>query len=238
MSELIIWCVSISLESLVLFRSIRSRLTLKYPFFYASIIGTLILNALLLYFYLRQPDLYRTWYWPSEFLTLVLACAIILEIFRHVLSPYPGAERLARITGIVAFAVILCSSGVYPLLAKLGTVSGTLTDLERNLRSVQAVFLVAILALISYYRIPIGRNMKGMMGGYGLSIGTSLIGWAAYSRAGAEFRGPLGIWAVALWSYAPNPAEASGTRLDRDYERLVHGTRTALGTLRGYLGKA
>jgi len=36
-------------------------------------------------------------------------------------------------------------------------------DLEVNVRSVQAIFLFAVLALISYYRIQIGKNMKGMI---------------------------------------------------------------------------
>jgi len=246
---LIIWCTSIFLEVLVLFRGIIARVTAKYPFFYAFVVGTLVVNSLLLYAYVRANNFYYTFYWYGEFLTLVLACGIILEIFRHVLSPYPGAARLARIIAIITFGVILCSSGVYPLLARLGSVSSTVEDLERDLRCVQAIFLLSILTLISYYRIPIGRNMKGMITGYGISIGVNLMTLVIYSYTQGRYAtilstvGQLGytvpnvIWAAALWSYAPNP-ENKAARIEEDYEELARRTQATMDTLRGYLGKA
>jgi len=249
-AELIISWVAMLLDALVLLRGIRGRLLSRYPFFYAFVAGVLLLDGPTLYVYKRLPSLYRTWYWSAEFLTLVLACGIVLEVFRHVLSPYPGADRFARITGIFAFTVILCSSGVYPLLERNGSVSGTMEELERNVRSVQAVFLVALLALISYYGIRIGRNMKGMIVGYGLSIAASLISMASYSYADGRFTAisrlaqqlgytlPVAIWAVTLWSYAPNPEDAPAARIEEDYGQLVGRTRAAMGTMRAYLGKA
>jgi hypothetical protein len=238
------------LEALTLFRGIRGGLISKYPFFYAFVAGVLVLDGPTLYVYKELPGLYRTWYWSAEFLTLVLACGIVLEVFRHVLLPYPGAERFARVTGIFAFALILLSTGVYPLLARSGSVSGTIEDLERNVRSVQAVFLFAILLLISYYGIQIGKNMKGMIVGYGLSIAASLVSMAAYSYADGRFAAIAritqqlgytlrdGIWVVGLWSYAPNPVDAPSARIEEDYGQLVERTRSAMGAMRAYLGRA
>jgi hypothetical protein len=129
-------------------------------------------------------------------------------------------------------------------------VSGTMEDLEINVRSVQAIFLFAVLALISYYRIQIGKNMKGMIAGYGFSVAAALVNLSAYSYAGSRLAGTLGIarqigytvpiavWAVTLWSYAPNPVDAPAVRLEEDYEQLVVRTRTAMGTMRSYLGRA
>jgi hypothetical protein len=246
---LIISWVAMLLDALILFRGLRCKQISRYPFFYAFVAGVLVLDGPTLYVYKMFPGLYRAWYWSAEFLTLILACGIILEIFRHVLLPYSGAERFARITGIFAFTVILFSSGVYPLLARNGSVSGTMEELERNVRSVQAVFLVALLTLISYYGIQIGKNMKGMIVGYGLSIAASLVSMAAYSYADGRFAAiarisqQLGytlrdaIWVVTLWSYAPNPEDAP-TRIEEDYGQLIERTRAAMGTMRAYLGKA
>jgi hypothetical protein len=250
MSGLIIPLVGMCLQALLLIRGARSRLISKYPFFYVFVAGMLFVTGTLTYVYARLPGLYRACYWSGEFLTLVLAYGVILEIFRHVLSPYPGPSRLARIGGIAAFTAILCSSGVYPLMARYGSVSGRVQDLERDLRFVEAIFLVSVLALISYYGIPIGRNMKGMIAGYGLSVGASLMDLAAYSHASYEFRGtlvvalqlgyaiPFSIWAVTLWSYSPNPCAASEARLEQDYEQLVGRTRATLSALRAHLAKA
>ena len=59
--------------------------------------------------------------------------------------------------------------------------------IERDVRTVQAIFLFMILAVISYYRIPIGKNLKGMISGYGLYIVTSLFTLAIRAYAGPRF---------------------------------------------------
>jgi hypothetical protein len=248
MRDLIIPGASILLRLLLLLRAIRCRLVWKYPFFYAFIAGALAVDSLLIYVYARVPNIYLSCYWAGEFLTLALACGIVLEIFRHVLSAYPGVERFARNTGIFAFGVILCA-GLYRLLTRLGTVGRTMADLETSVRVVQAIFLLTVLALISYYGIQIGRNMRGMMLGYGFSIASTLLNLSAYSYAGRFADGflifrqvgyaiSIAIWTVTLWSYAPNPVDAPAVRIEMDYEQLADRTRAAMGTLRGYLGWA
>jgi hypothetical protein len=115
---------------------------------------------------------------------------------------------------------------------------------------VQATLLVCILAVIRHYEIPIGRNMKGMILGYGLYVGTSRVSFAVRAYAGMwltsfwifarpiSFVISLFIWLIALWSYAPNPAPRSDIHLEEDYGALVLRTRALLGTMRGYLFKA
>jgi hypothetical protein len=49
---------------------------------------------------LVSPGLYYEWYWPTQFAILVAGCGVILEILRHVLEWYPGAERVARLASL------------------------------------------------------------------------------------------------------------------------------------------
>jgi hypothetical protein len=206
-------------------------------------------SAILMTILLRAPALYQKWYWPLQLATLVTGYGILLEILNHVLAPYPGAERFARISGLVAFGAILCFAMIAPrVMPRLSP--GTVIEFERDLRSVQALFIFGLLALIFYYGIPIGKNMKGMVFGYGLYIFTSLVSLALRSFAGASFTTiwsvvqpmtfdvSLVIWLVALWSYCPNPVPDPTIHLEEDYEALVTRTKSVIGHIRTYLGKA
>ena len=120
-----------------------------------------------------------------------------------------------------------------------------MVELERDLRGVQSVFLFGILAVVFHYGISMGRNMKGMILGYGLYVGSSLITLAtqsyAVTYAGTSFyeiwkivqplswNVSLVIWTFALWSFYPNPAPKPTIRLEEDYEVFASKTRSYCG---------
>lgn len=235
----IIWFTGIFLESLLLIRSFWTNLIGKYPFFYAYN-GSILLIAILLLF----PGLYHRWYWGTQFFTLILGYGILLEILNHSLSPYPGAEKFARMAGLAAFGLITCVVLLFPLVEPHRPAASTMQELERDLRTVQAIFIFGLLAVIFYYRIALAKNMKGMIAGYGVYVATSLMGRAlgsysanVFGEASRVFR-PLSfdisliIWIVALWVYTPDPAPEPGVYLEEDYEAFVARTR---GTMRSYV---
>jgi hypothetical protein len=241
----IIWSAGILMEALLLLRAFQARLLGKYSLFYLYS-ASVLLMALLLVF----PGPYENWYWQAQFLTLIVGYGILLEILNHVLTPYPGAEKFARISGVVAFGAILCFALVHPLIKSQWSADGTMVELERDLRTVQAIFLFLLACVISYYGITIGRNMKGMMLGYGLYIATSLVTLAVRAYAGTSFFDemhkviqPLSfdislvVWLAALWAYHPNPVPESGIQLEADYEACVARTRRMMGGMRASLGK-
>ena len=250
MLSLIIWLAGILLEALILFRDFRNATFAKYPFFFSYIASSLAGNVGLLYVrYKIAPESYLEWYWGVQFVTLILGYGIILEILKHVLSPYPGAEKFARMAGISVFVVIFCFAVAYPFLLGEWSQAGTEVELERDLRTVQAIFLFGLLGVISYYRIAIGKNMKGMILAYGLYIATSLASLAvrsyAYSFDAAwntiepfSYLVSVSIWLTALWSYHPNPVPALAIRLETDYEDLVSRTQTMMGAVRSHFAKA
>jgi hypothetical protein len=250
MLSLIIWLTGILLEALSLFRSFHNAAFTKYPFFFAYIASSLAGNVLLLYVrYKLAPESYPEWYGSVQFVTLILGYGIILEILKHVLSPYPGAEKFARMVGIGVFVGIFCFAVAYPFILGEWSQAGTDVELERDLRTVQAIFLFGLLGVISYYRIAIGKNMKGMILAYGLYIATSLGGLAVRSYAPSfdaawniiqpfSYLVSLSIWLSALWSYQPNPVPALAIRLETDYEDLVSRTQTMMGAVRSHFAKA
>jgi len=233
----------------LLFRGLRVRLFSRYYFFYTYITSVMLASALMAGVILKMPTLYHQWYWALQLATLVTGYGILLEILNHILSPYPGAERFARFSGLIAFGSVFCFAVIAPFFMPRWS-PGTLTEFERDLRFVQALFISVLLAVIFYYGIPIGKNMKGMVLGYGVYIATSLMSLAFRSYAATRFGvvwrvgQPLSydtslvIWLVALWSYCPNPVPDPNIHLEEDYEALAARTRSVIGAIRTYLGKA
>ena len=245
----IIWRAGILLEAIVLYRGFRSRLFSKYPLFYLYIASVLLADSSLYVVRLMNPSVYPKWNVAMALLSLMLGYGIVLEIFRHVLTPYPGVEKLATFGGLIIAGIIVTFSTIYPLVAPAASGAFSIVQLERDFWAVQAVFLFGILALISHYGISIGRNLKGMIFGYCLCLATTLMALALRSYIGTSFRATrnfvetfsylasLSIWVIALWSDYPSPVAKPSSPLEADYESLVLRTRSMVGVMRSYLTK-
>jgi hypothetical protein len=248
MSALILLWTSNAIQAAILWRSFRASTIRRYPYFYTYIASTFA-SIVLPVIYLTDRPSYNRWYWPVQFATLVFGCGVILEIFQHVLSPYPGAARFGKIATFLAFGALFCGAAIYLIFHREGNFVTTGVELERNVRALQAVFLFVLLAIIFGYRIPIGRNVLGMMIGYGGYIGISLVSRAVEAYAAAwlrlvwiyvqplSFQVSLLIWLVAMWSYHPNPAPNAAIPVEEDYELFAWRTRAALHSARAYLGR-
>jgi hypothetical protein len=125
----------------------------------------------------------------------------------------------------------------------------TTMDVERALRTVQAFAIASLVGLFLFYSIPFGRNLKGILLGYGLFIGVSVIWFTFMPSDTYQYRhawsvlGPatydlaLGMWVVYLWSPQPQPDLATQPRLEEQYQHLAARTRQRLQQARGFLGK-
>ena len=142
------------------------------------------------------------------------------------------------LTGI--FVVVFLQSAA-------GTGSGVfpVAELDRNLRTIQAVVLLTLFGLVRHYSIPIGKNMRGIAMGYGFFVATSLLNLSLRVYFGKAFHSvwqlgqPLeycataAIWCAMLWSYHPSPAP--NDEMERDYQRVSSDAVTAMVRLRSYL---
>jgi hypothetical protein len=242
MLSLTIWWCGILLEALLLFRGFRAKLFSRYPNFYIYILSLFLSDGLLYVAYVSKIDSYEKWAWYSGFLVLFLGCGILLEIFRHVLSLYAGVEKFARVGGFAILGAIFCFAILYPILMASGPAAHALfVRTQRDFLTVQAILLFGLLQLISYYGISMGRNLKGMIFGYGQCVGTTLVTLALQAFVGTRFEATwilvqqvsylaaLAIWVVALWSYCADPVPQSTIGAEADYEALAANTRNLVG---------
>src|SRR5215831_4408434 len=240
---LFIWIVGICSQCCLLLRGWRSAALRRYPFFFTYVASSLVANMGFIPIVWLYRSYYSQYYWTAEFLTLAFGCGLVFEIFRNVLAQYRGAHRFARAVCLTTFVSMFLAFFILPG-ALLGNANGSVIDLERDIRAAQIFFFVGIVAVVVHYRIPLGRNIQGLIFGYGLYLGTNLLSLTVRSYLGlgfdsiwnvlqpASFTLSQAIWVTAFWSYSPNPLPANATGLEEDYESLVSRTSLALKFIR------
>jgi len=236
------WYLELLLLVVLLFRAYRRRLLREFPVFYAYI--GFVLCSSIVFFSLStgSPQAYAIGYWISEFISAWLGVGIIWEIYGSVLRAYAGVYRLGRslISALSAFAVAGFAFEV--VTRPLATLIRTIVELERNLRFMQALLLLVILALILYYRVPLGRNIGCLFCGYGLFIASAVGALALRSALGSSFQSwwkvfqpsayfvTLMLWCAGLWTKSASPVR--GPSLERDYESVSRETIGEMARLR------
>src|SRR5262249_47536354 len=110
--------------------------------------------------------------------------------------------------------------------------------LERDVRFVQIAGILVLLAIVLLYRIPMSRNLKGIILGYGLYLGlvvTNLTFLGVFGERvqfvvtrvqSASYFIALLVWTIALWSYQPIREQFAQT--PRSYASLYEETNQQL----------
>ena len=248
MLSLLLWLAGLLIELLLLVRSVQTKTLTKYLYFYAYIFCVFAVSAGLYIGRSMSPSFYEAWYWPTQFATLLMGCGVVLEIVRQALPAYPGAERMARLASCAVFALTFGYVEWHVASrTEWSTVAATV-ELERDLRVIEALVLFTVLAIVSYYRIELGRNVTGMIVGFGAYVGVSVASLALRSFVGPRFNAGWGnlqttsyffaliVWTVALWTYSPNPEPPGGGGGGAAYDALVDSTQARLDSLRSHLG--
>jgi hypothetical protein len=233
-----IWWVGTLLEALLLWRGVQAKLVRVFPIFYSYLLLVLVSEVVRFVTYHSYASRYAFVYWLTQFLSLVVGSAVIFEIYRVGLSRFPGTARMAQYFLLIVFGIVFGKTVTNNFGPTELWITGSLVDLERNFRIVQAVALVALLSLFFLYAIPFGRNLRGILAGYGLFIAatitqfTLLFYWRHDDVAAFwNYLQPicydlvLCFWAVSLWSLDTVPEVEPQMQLEHDYQMLANSTR-------------
>lgn len=243
-SQAIWWAGNLMLVCMI-WRLLTAALRFRYPYFLGYVLCVTASTVVRLSFQPQTSRAYSAAYWITEFVSAVAGFGVMWEIYAQVLGSYCGVRKMAH--GFLGFllSTVLAKAAVEMWGRPLRTLAPTTVELERNLRVLQALLLMTVLALVVYYRIPLGRNVRWLLRGYGFYIACTILALTVRSQFGARFElgkdllqrlgwcATLAVWCVGMWSYAPNPAPSNS--LGRDYERVSENTRRALGSLRAHV---
>ncbi len=244
-----IWWTTNILEAILLGRAARCHFLKAYPIFYVYLAYVLVESLARFYVYIWHPASYVNFYWATQFGSVLLGYGVVWEICRHALSRYPGAFRMARTALALIFVAVLSKVLANVLGGENWTLAQSIAEQERDFRIVQAFIILAIVGLVSYYRIRIGRNLRGLVFGYGFFIGASIINltfraffgeavqWLWQYLPASAYLVSLLIWCSTLWSYQPNPEPETESRIEQDYQALVSATRRRFRQIRAHVGR-
>jgi hypothetical protein len=245
LSQLILWS-SILLELALLVAGLRNRLAGRFPFFFGYIAFVFFQDLVTIFALHWSRQVYNGVYWVTEFSGLALGSLVVFEIYKVSLAAYPGTARMARNALAFVFVTALAKGLAQGMASPVGwQTKTTALEIERALRTVQATAILALVALFLLYSIPFGRNLRGILLGYGFFIGERVICLAFVSEQthgfwyyaySASYLVALSLWLGHLWSYQPVPEPKAS--LELEYQRIAAETRRRLQETRGYLRKA
>lgn len=245
----VIWITAVALEGLLLIRSFFQGLMRHYFYFYSYIGFVFVQDLLRMFIYTRHPEIYPQVYWSTQFLGLFFGCCVLWEIYRGALSRFPGARRIARLVlGILIVSMLLKGAMTEGFRTPNQAILTTL-DTERDLRLVQSVALAALISVLRFYKVSLGRNLRALVLGYGLFLATSVINLAVRGQLGGHYEFTwellqpfiyvvvLCVWSFGMWSFALMEAPKIPLKVEEDYERLARTTRIRIGELRSRVNK-
>jgi hypothetical protein len=241
-----IWWGSDALEVLLLIRAWQCGLLRRYPLFYGYIVFVIV-QDIPRFLTLRNENAYGYVYWTTEYLAVAAGCAVVFETYRIALYSYPGAARIIRNVLLFVFAMAFAKGLANVTNFHQWWEEATALGVERTVRTVQGIAIIALVSLFLAYSIPFGKNLRGILLGYSLFIAGRVICLTFVAPQGRDFwfyaySGSyvvvLSLWLAHLWSYYPVPEARTRGNLERDYRTLAAATQRRLRGISGFLRKA
>jgi hypothetical protein len=242
-----IWSSALALEALLLMRGWKCGLLGRYPIFYGYVSFVLIQSLVRFAISELSAEAYRYTYWTTEYLAVAAGCAVVFEVYRISLNSYPGAARIIRNVLMFIFAMAFAKGLANVTNFHQWWEETTALGVERTVRTVQAIAIIALVSLFVAYSIPFGKNLRGILLGYSLFIAGRVICLTFVAPQGRDFwfyaySGSyvvvLSLWLAHLWSYHPVPEAPTRGNLERDYRTLAAATQRRLRGISGLLRKA
>jgi hypothetical protein len=249
MISFLILSAGIALELILLTRGVQQGLFRRYPAFY-SYIGFVLASDILVYPVHFYKHVYLYFYWFTEFSGLILGCLALLEFYRAALTAYPGTARMARALLGLLFVVAMIKTVIKTVNVYEWWFYATPVQVQGLLRVCQLLAILLLTVLFLFYSIPFGKNLRGILLGFGLYFSWSVICLALVAAGVADAKSfwsytipisyvlTLFVWTTHLWSYQPNPVPDRAIPLEQDYLRVAAATQRRLHTARGHLAKA
>lgn len=241
MSDYLIWWTTIALEMFLLIRAGSGQMAAKFPVFYSYLTSVLLISLLRVASHRFYPIGYQNFYWYTEFLSVLAGYGVIFEIYKKALKNHPGVSRRSQKVLLLVLSVTLIEVVLNMFNHPNESWVHAIAKLGRDLRYVELALWIVMLAMLSLYRIPASRNLKGLISGYGLFIALSVVNLTFVFQTGdplAELASKLAptaylitlvIWCGTLWSVHPEPVAPREDLIERDYQVLALRTRATFG---------
>lgn len=210
-------CLGVALEAFLLLHQFVKGLWRRYPFFTVFLLFILLRDVGLFAVSWWKPEWFVQFFWRTETVSAFSRFFINWEFIRTV---FPKHSKLHTVAW-----KCLCAVGVFALpwiaLLTWGQVSSAFYILrfpsfEQYLSLCQAILLLAPAFVAFYYRLGIGRHMRGMGLGFGIYVSVcaaNFAGFSAFPRfySVGRFIPPVAsVLMFVIWLWAFSQSEEAG----------------------------
>lgn len=215
----------IGLDGFLLWRLSRRRQIRRYPYFATFVFFDLLRTVVALAVFHFRREWYARTYWNTEAIALVLLFAIIWEVARHLFPADSALRQLAWKTVILTEAIVIPALSFlawgwsrsdfheYPILIVWPIV-------EQYFTLAVSLLLLIISGVARYYGVAFGRNMRGLISGFGVYLCLYAANFAALQivprfhlfwqfLSSLTYSAMAVSWLWAFWQYAPPPVPAA-----------------------------
>lgn len=216
------------LEGLLVFRLFQGRLVRHYPCFSVFVAYDFlrtIVAAAVSHFW---PSLYAPLYWYTEVIAFAFLVAIIWEAERSIFVARSGLKRVAK-ESLLALALLLVPAVIGLSWSQASVIRYPYKIVsplfEQYLTATLALVLLCIAGLARYYRLRLGKNMRGLVLGLGLYLSLYALNFASLQFIQGFLRywqilsliayiGLAAFWLWSFWEYAPAPERPTSQLVD------------------------
>jgi hypothetical protein len=240
-----LWLITLGLKGCLVGLSLRRGLFARFPGFFSYLTLSTSLGFLRLYTYTFSRSAHLELYWWTQFLILASEFIVIWEIFSLSLRHYPGVRKFARMSVTAAFSLVAVQ---FIASSLTGQFAKGVMGLERNMRAVEVALLIPLVLLAMYYGLRLGRNLTGLILGYGLYTTSNMVALYLHTALGPgsqiwlnPFRGMCEIFTVLIWltalrTFYPAPAPAAQL-LEEDYAAVAARTSQLIARARAQIAR-
>lgn len=200
--------------------------------------------------FLFAPAHYNRAHWFRVLLWYVVEFAVLVEISDHIFKPYLAIQKLGRLLS-AGLCVMFSFLYILPPILRARPWDIAVLSLAQETALAKGIVIVVLLLAARYFRLPLGKNISGMIHGFVFYLTVSFVTYTAALYYGRDlFENLLSlllpwsydlcllVWVVALWRYEPVsmpqrvPVDAAGipgkplsTQLGQFNETLMRSLR-------------
>lgn len=169
---------ALGLQVIIAIAMIWRRLYLQARFFFAYIVWQTFSVACLYEINFKLPSYYYFYaYWVNDVVDIVMAVAILVEVFNRIFAPYEGIRGVARIAFVVSAAIVGAASAIFLLFHHAEHSVPVLTFAlvaERSVRILQLGLILSLFAITRYLHLRWKNYLFGIALGFGFYAMTTL----------------------------------------------------------------
>jgi len=200
----------------IIIRAVQCGTLSRLWLFYSYLIYSLITGVVTIGVYYLAPGSYASVYWFVFLTTVIAEFAVLVQVADYIFEPYPAIRQVGRFL-TVSIGVMFIALYIGPSLLEPRPRSLAILNLVLRSSVAKAAIVIVLLAVARYFRIPLGKNIAGMMIGFSIYLALSSANFALAETYGRSQYGQtfatvvpltqtltLLVWAVALWDPQPD----------------------------------